>query len=62
MRRANKLWRRLGARSARAGTAAAAYERLFEKTLQAELRATEAGTARIQWLAARIGNRPQFTL
>ena len=38
------------------------YERLLEKTLQADLRATEAGTARLQWLAARIGNRPRFTL
>ena len=76
-RRAHKLWRYLGLvtritddprhavlekpkylRPAKAPT----YERLLEKTLQADLRATEAGTARLQWLAARIGNRPRFTL
>ena len=68
-RRAHKLWRYLGLvtritddprhavlekpkylRPAKAPT----YERLLEKTLQADLRATEAGTARLQWLAARL--------
>jgi hypothetical protein len=62
LRRANKLQQRLGSRTSItvAGARApwATYERVLEKTLQAELRATEAGTARIQWLAARIGNRP----
>ena len=66
LRRAHTLRQRLGSTtvaSTRAPRATYAY--LLEKTLQAELQAYEAGTARIQWLAARIGNRrhkPQFTL
>jgi len=41
-----------------------AYAQLLEAMLQAELQATEAGTARLLQLATRIGSRrkPQFTL
>jgi hypothetical protein len=41
-----------------------AYERLLDATLKAEIQATEAGTARLQRLAAWIENRlkPPFTL
>jgi len=42
------------------------YERLLEATLQAEMQAAEAGTARLLQLATGIGSRrrksPQFTL
>jgi hypothetical protein len=72
-RRANKLRRRLGIAGMNVpkkphSMLAPVYERLLEKTLQAEMQATEAGTVRLLQLAARIGSQrsrrkpPQFTL
>ena len=73
-RRANKLRQRLGltgiwedmaaAPEKPEGMSALAYAQLLEAMLQAELQATEAGTARLLQLATRIGSRrkPQFTL
>ena len=74
MVRANKLRQRLGltgiwedmaaAPEKPEGMSALAYAQLLEAMLQAELQATEAGTARLLQLATRIGSRrkPQFTL
>ena len=56
-RRANKLWQRLdsGITGAlpekRKGRSARTYERLLEKTLEAEILADEAWLKRLQWLA-----------
>ena len=70
-RRANKLRRRLGIAGMNVpkkphGMPASVYKRLLEATLQAEMQAAEAGTARLLQLAAGIGSRrrksPQFTL
>ena len=66
-RRANKLRQRLGLTGIWEDMAAApekpegmsvlAYAQLLEAVLQAEMRATEAGTARLLQLATRIGSR-----
>jgi hypothetical protein len=66
-KRAAKLWRRLGSAGTFGGAVSGpdpAYARLLEEALQAETQAYEAGTARLQQLAARIESRhkPQFTL
>jgi hypothetical protein len=70
-RRASKLRQRLGITGLSVpnkpyGMLVADYERLLEETLQAEIKATEAGTARLLHLATGIGSRrrksPQFTL
>ena len=70
-RRANKLRRRLGIAGMNVpkkphGMPASVYKRLLEATLQAEMQAAEAGTARLLQLATGIGSRrrksPQFTL
>jgi hypothetical protein len=62
LRRANRLWRRLDATGA--DIDAGALSRLLAEAMQAEARATEAQTARIQRLIAWLDNRrgPQFTL
>ena len=44
------------------GTSTPEFERLLEETVQAEALVAEAQTAWLQWLAARIGNRPRPTL
>ena len=72
LRRANKLQQRLALAGIWAtapekpeGMRMAAYAQLLEAVLQAEMRATEAGTARLLQPATRIGSRrkpPQFTL
>jgi hypothetical protein len=71
-RRANKLWRRLGAvagnirpAAVRREVPAPDYEYLLDEVLEAEIQATEAGTARILQIVAQIDRRyrkPQFTL
>jgi hypothetical protein len=70
-RRANKLRRRLGITGLGVpdkpyGMWVSDYERLLEATLQAEIQATEACTARLLQLAAPARSRkpgpPQFTL
>ena len=68
-RRANKLRQRLGIVGASVpekpkAMRMRAYARLLEETLEAETRATEAGTARLQRLLAWIESRrkPLFTL
>jgi hypothetical protein len=68
-RRANKLRQRLGITGAGVpekpqGMFVRDYERLLEETLQAEMQATEARTARLLQLAAGIERRhkPPFTL
>ena len=71
-RRADKLRRRLGIAGASVpgkphSMLVPVYERLLEATLQAEIQAAEAGTARLLQLATGIGSRrrrksPQFTL
>jgi hypothetical protein len=69
LRRANKLRQRLGITGLGVaekpkGMRVADYARLLEAALQAEILATEAGTAQLLQLAARIERRrkPQFTL
>jgi hypothetical protein len=68
-RRANKLRQRLGIVGASVpekpkDMPVSVYARLLEETLEAETRATEAGTARLQRLLAWIESRrkPLFTL
>jgi len=59
-RRVAELWQRLSL--AGPGTSTPEFERLLEETVQAEALVAEAQTAWLQWLAARIGNRPRPTL
>jgi hypothetical protein len=61
-RRASKLWQRLditetGVPEKPHGMLVSDYARLLDAVLQAETQATEACTARLQQLTARIGNR-----
>jgi hypothetical protein len=64
-RKANKLRQRLGITGRGApdkpeGMPVATYERLLEETLQAEIQATETGTAWLLQLIERLN--PRFTL